>query len=278
MSNDKKRIVILPSSSGKSSPQKLTRAKTYSREQKLSIAERLVNISEEFDQLRRLGVSKTKITELVTLMDWAVGPERVGTDIGVIYEYEISSTLSSTIGVESSASAIVIASEVSAIASEVSAIASEVSSTLPSTISSTVSSATSSSSTNSSSSCSSCAHPAIATIRAGIQTELDTAWTDSNPNAPAVQAGDPGSKKLEQGGWVIWNCATNTYRVSRWPASGRASINPSPTPTPACPEFLVAEFHTHPNTAAEGYVEGPGTSYPNTVPGIVVCHNGTHYY
>src|SRR5712692_4002263 len=38
-----------------------------------------------------------------------------------------------------------------------------------------------------------------------VDSELKKAWKESNPNAPEIPAGQPGSTKKEQGGWIIWN-------------------------------------------------------------------------
>ena len=127
--------------------------------------------------------------------------------------------------------------------------------------------------------------PPIGSIAADptVSAEIERAWNESNPNAPDVPRGSPGSLKHEQGGWIIWNCKTNAYRVERWPQSAeRAGINPSPRPAVNPPECLVGHFHTHPNKTVEGYVDGPSPADQAAttnlkLPGVVRSHGGTHF-
>jgi hypothetical protein len=156
--------------------------------------------------------------------------------------------------------------------------------------SSSSSSHSSSSSSSSSGSCSSsscsCSHsdPTLAQIKANatVVAALAQAWTDSNPNAPDVPPNPPPSLKKEQGGWILWNCVTNAYRVIRVPAGTRDGLATivGTRPSPARPEKVVAWFHTHPNTTAEGYTTGasPGdigfTNSEAKVPGIIREHGG----
>ena len=115
---------------------------------------------------------------------------------------------------------------------------------------------------------------------------LETAWLESNPNAPEVQAGQPGSLKSEQGGWIV-NNPDGSLGIERfeplqekWKKQGyeaRSAIAASDKPKNA-----VGWFHTHPNTEAEGYLARPSQSdIDNTaaygVPGIVVTHDGYKY-
>lgn len=106
-------------------------------------------------------------------------------------------------------------------------------------------------------------------------------WEDSNPDAPEVPAGQPGSQKQEHGGWIIWDADTGAYRVQRVPGGTRDSLTPGPVPTVAPPEEVVAFFHTHPNTAGEGYSDGPSPADEAFhasigLPGIVRGHDGTY--
>ena len=118
------------------------------------------------------------------------------------------------------------------------------------------------------------------TVRAAIE----DAWNDSNPNAPEVPPNPPPGIKQEQGGWVIYDCCNQTYQIIRVTGGTRDRL---PTivrtrPNVSHPEYLVAWFHTHPNTVAEGYAQGPSpadiqfTHNSARVPGIVRSHDGYH--
>jgi len=117
-----------------------------------------------------------------------------------------------------------------------------------------------------------------------VQAEIEDAWEDSNPDAPAVARGQPGSTKQEQGGWIIWDSDADSYRVERVPGGTRDGLAPiaGTRPDVDAPEYLVAWFHTHPNTEAEGYDSEPSDAdeeWQNAeakVPGIVRAHPG--YY
>ena len=69
--------------------------------------------------------------------------------------------------------------------------------------------------------------------------------------------GSPGSTKQEQGGWVVWNPKDDTYLIIRVAAGTRDGIDPGPKPAPTDTAVVVAAFHTHPNTRAEGYSPDP---------------------
>jgi len=107
---------------------------------------------------------------------------------------------------------------------------------------------------------------------------LVTAWTDSNPNAPDVPRGMPGSLKREQGGWILQDPATSELTVQRVGAGTRDSL-PSIAGTRP-PNNVIAWFHTHPNKASEGYASGPSpgdvafTASYAKCPGIVQSHDG----
>lgn len=128
--------------------------------------------------------------------------------------------------------------------------------------------------------------PAVDEVRADatVRAAIEQAWTDSNPNAAEVPPNPGPSIKTEQGGWIVWNCLTERYRIVRVPAGTRDGL---PTivgtrPNVRHPEHLVAWFHTHPNTVAEGYNQGPSpadrayTQNQARVPGIVRSHAGYH--
>ncbi|MBI1878873.1 MAG: DUF4157 domain-containing protein [Chloroflexi bacterium] len=128
--------------------------------------------------------------------------------------------------------------------------------------------------------------PDVATVMADgtVKAAIEKAWTDSKPNAPDVPMGDPGSQKKEQGGWIIWNSDTKSYRVVRVGAGTRDGLGPiaGTRPNVSAPEFLVAWFHTHPNKTSEGYANEPSDADVNwqnaeaKVPGIVRAHDGYH--
>ncbi len=107
---------------------------------------------------------------------------------------------------------------------------------------------------------------------------VDKAWDDSKPNAPDVPKGQPGSEKKEHGGGVYWNSKTGELKVESTGAGSRDGTNGAPAGTGDWEK--VAEFHTHPNTAAEGYSADPSASDKNyvkntsNVPEIIKTHDG----
>lgn len=126
--------------------------------------------------------------------------------------------------------------------------------------------------------------PDVNTVMAdpNVQAAIEQAWNDSNPNAPDVPPNPPPSIKQEQGGWIIYNCYNETYQIIRVAAGTRSSL---PTivgtrPNVSHPEYLVAWFHTHPNTVAEGYSQGASlgdinfTNNSARTPGIIRSHDG----
>lgn len=127
------------------------------------------------------------------------------------------------------------------------------------------------------------ARPSLATIMGDgtVAGALNQAWTDSNPNAPEVPSGQPGSTKVEQGGWIIWNPTANTFSVQRVPHGTRDGLAPivGTKPADTATAMVVAWFHTHPNTRAEGYGPDPsggdtGFTQSAQVPGIIKTHEG----
>lgn len=85
---------------------------------------------------------------------------------------------------------------------------------------------------------------------------MNRAWAESNPNAPAVPYGSPGSQKVEQGGWVTEGWFSGDLSVTRV-APGTRDTLPSivgSRPGLSCLCTVKGWFHTHPNTAAEGYL------------------------
>jgi len=115
-----------------------------------------------------------------------------------------------------------------------------------------------------------------------VDAELKRAFEDSNPNAPDVPNGSPGSQKHEQGGWVVWNKNTGELEVVRVPPGDRDGLGTIVGTRPAdnADQQTVGWFHTHPNKASEGYGSGPSpgdTGFQNgeaKVPGIIETHDG----
>lgn len=119
--------------------------------------------------------------------------------------------------------------------------------------------------------------------------EIERAWNDSNPHARDVYSGQSGSRKVEQGGWIIMNVQTGVYRVERWRAGARDSIVPDPMPQVNYPDCVMAHFHTHPNRRSEGYLPLPSATdlayyrsmhFPNgdRIPMIIRTHEGLDVY
>ncbi|MDH6243210.1 hypothetical protein M2432_000839 [Mycobacterium sp. OTB74] len=111
------------------------------------------------------------------------------------------------------------------------------------------------------------------------------AWNESNPNAREVHRGQPGSTKHEQGGWILVDPTTGKRSVKRVPRGSRDGLGPivGTRPTDSATQRVVAWFHTHPNTDAEGYGSGPSPAdiaWQNAeakVPGIILTHDGTKF-
>jgi hypothetical protein len=112
--------------------------------------------------------------------------------------------------------------------------------------------------------------------------QLQRAWVDSSPNAPDVPNGSPGSLKHEQGGWFLWRKDSHilqNIRVGPGTRDGLGTIVGTRPPDSNIQQ-VVAWFHTHPNTSAEGYGSGPSAGDTNwqaseaKVPGIIVTHAG----
>ena len=112
--------------------------------------------------------------------------------------------------------------------------------------------------------------------------QLQRAWTESLPNAPNVPRGSAGSSKREQGGWVLWRRDSHIIQIIRVPPGTRDGLGTivGTRPPDSDVQRVVAWFHTHPNTAAEGYgtqASVGDTSWQNSeakVPGIIMTHAG----
>jgi RHS repeat-associated protein len=111
-----------------------------------------------------------------------------------------------------------------------------------------------------------------------VAAELKRAWIESHPYDKEVYRDKPGSTKHEQGGWVVenprWQFWKDRYSVIRGESGPRGKFY-----FPPKPEGAVMNFHTHPNTAAEGYRAAPDArdvsqSRSAGVPGLVLTHEG----
>ncbi len=108
-----------------------------------------------------------------------------------------------------------------------------------------------------------------------VAAAIEKAWNASNPNTP-------GSKQ-EQGFWVMRDDKTGALSTVNFPSSGsRDSLTPGAVPAIEG-KTAVAFFHTHPNTVAEGYTNGPSTADQKFadrigIPGIIQSHNGMYYF
>ena len=108
-----------------------------------------------------------------------------------------------------------------------------------------------------------------------VAAAIEKSWNASNPNTP-------GSKQ-EQGFWVMRDDKTGALSTVNFPSNGtRDSLTPGAVPAIEG-KTAVAFFHTHPNTTAEGYTNGPSTADQNFadargIPGIIQSHNGMYYF
>jgi hypothetical protein len=108
-----------------------------------------------------------------------------------------------------------------------------------------------------------------------ISDQIDKSWDASNPDGPGA--------KQENGFWVMRD--QNTGELSTQPFTTNAtrdSIVPGATPSIEGQD-TVAFFHTHPNTAADGYLPGPSpadVAFANNrgVPGIIQSHDGLYFF
>jgi RHS repeat-associated protein len=105
-----------------------------------------------------------------------------------------------------------------------------------------------------------------------VRTAMNQAWEDSNPYAPNVPYGQPGSQKMEQGGWV--RTTDHGREVTRVPHGTRDHL---PTIYGTRPSGAELWFHTHPNNLGEGYYPSKAsagdiafTRDEAKVPGIII--------
>jgi hypothetical protein len=108
-----------------------------------------------------------------------------------------------------------------------------------------------------------------------VAAAIEKAWNASNPNTPGA--------KQEQGFWVMRDDKTGALSTVNFPSNGtRDSLTPGAVPAIEG-KTAVSFFHTHPNTAAEGFTTGPSTADQNFadargIPGIIQSHAGVYYF
>lgn len=108
-----------------------------------------------------------------------------------------------------------------------------------------------------------------------VAAAIEKSWNASNPNTPGA--------KQEQGFWVMRDDKTGALSTVNFPSNGtRDSLTPGAVPSIEG-KTAVAFFHTHPNTTAEGYTNGPSPADQNFadargIPGIIQSHNGLYYF
>ena len=118
-----------------------------------------------------------------------------------------------------------------------------------------------------------------------VKGQMESAWNDSNPFAPAVRRGESGSLKRENGGWIVQFVGEEGHELVRSPAGTRDRMSMESTRKPSefeCGCIVKGYFHTHPNTRAEGYFPGTnGYDYDyqlqQGVPGMIRGHEGYEF-
>ena len=111
-----------------------------------------------------------------------------------------------------------------------------------------------------------------------VKAAIDAAWNASNPNTPG--------QRKEHGFWILRNNGDGTYTVQQFPSNTATNDSMIPGPMPNLPgQTTVVFFHTHPNTVADGYEQGPSPAdirFANNprinIPGIIQAHDGMHYF
>lgn len=108
-----------------------------------------------------------------------------------------------------------------------------------------------------------------------VAAAIEQSWNASNPNGPGA--------KQEKGFWVVKDKKTGELSVVQFPDNGtNDSLTPGDPPNSADKE-VAAFFHTHPNTAEEGYASGPSDADKDFAahhgaPGIIKSHDGMYYF
>lgn len=136
-----------------------------------------------------------------------------------------------------------------------------------------------------------CPNPDVGRMLAdtGLRGALEQLWRKSRPNAAEVGKNQPGSKKVEWGCWIILNAKTGRYRIEERGPGTRDEVDMGSAPAVKPPECIMATFHTHPNTRAEGYEPDASVTdvvyynrhrFPDgrRVPMIIRSHEGYHSY
>lgn len=110
----------------------------------------------------------------------------------------------------------------------------------------------------------------------GIAKAMQEAWEKSKPNGP--------KPKKEHGFWIVKDKKTGALSTVDFPSNGATNDKLIPGPMPSDPDKeVVSFFHTHPNTAAEGYVPEPSPAdkafaQKRGLGGIVYSHDGMFYF
>lgn len=115
--------------------------------------------------------------------------------------------------------------------------------------------------------------------------QMETAWQESNPFAPPVKRGLPGSIKHEQGGWVIQPYGSGAPELHRAAPGTRDRMGFDVVRKPSefeCGCTVLGFFHSHPNTREEGYAPGANSGdyrflYYMGVPGMIRSHSGYEF-
>ena len=101
---------------------------------------------------------------------------------------------------------------------------------------------------------------------------LVEAWADSQVNDP--------TNRHEEGGWIYQDLSTGVVVTRRAPTGTQSRLslaNPSLLPN----HVIVGTFHTHPNSASEGWVTGASTQDKQAarysgVPWLIRAEDGDH--
>ncbi len=118
-----------------------------------------------------------------------------------------------------------------------------------------------------------------------LRSQMEDAWNDSNPFAPSVKRGLPGSLKRENGGWIVEFPGQQGYTLLRSPPGSRDRMSIESVTKPsefACGCRVRGYYHSHPNTIGEGYnPRANGYDYmyqiQQGVPGMIRSHEGYEY-
>jgi hypothetical protein len=108
--------------------------------------------------------------------------------------------------------------------------------------------------------------------RSEVIQALVGAWADSRVNDP--------TDRHEEGGWIYLELSTGVIVTRRAPAGTRSRLslaNPPLLPN----HVIVGTFHTHPNSASEGWETGPSVQDERAasnsgVPWLIRAENGDH--